>query len=97
MYESAAVSKYKIGNVHLITIAGALGFAYSFYSLVLYIIDPRYGVNSFLGAVFMLGGFGVSVILYFALKFYRKSRNRNRQALRGHSFRIGSALLFSQA
>jgi amino acid transporter len=74
MYESSAVARYKVGNVHLITIAGVLGFLYSFYSLMLYIIDPRYGVNGFWGGAFMIGGFAVSVVLYAVLKLYRKSK-----------------------
>jgi amino acid transporter len=74
MYESSAVAKYRVGNIHLITVAGVLGFLYSFYSLALYITDSRYGVNSLWGGVFMIGGFVVAAILYGILKMYRKSR-----------------------
>jgi len=74
MYESSAVSRYRLGKLPLITFAGVLGFLYSLYMFVLYIIDPRYGVNSVWGAVFMIGGMGASALLYGVLKLYRKAR-----------------------
>jgi len=74
MYESSAVSRYRVGNIHLISVAGVLGFVYTFFMFALYVIDPRYGVNGIWGAVFMIGGMGLSVVLYGVLKLYRKSK-----------------------
>jgi APA family basic amino acid/polyamine antiporter len=74
MYESSPVARYRYGKVHLISVAGVLGLLYSLFMFVLYVVDPRYGVNNIWGAAFMIGGFGLSAVLYGALKFYRKSR-----------------------
>ena len=73
MYETSNVARYRIGGLHLISIAGVLGFLYTAYSLYLYAVDPRYGVNSTQGLLFLAGGFAATVIIYVALKMYRKS------------------------
>jgi amino acid transporter len=74
MYEASPVAKYKIGGAPLITVAGVLGFLYSLYMWILYALDSRYGVNEFWSALFMIGGFVVSAIIYIALKLYRRAK-----------------------
>jgi hypothetical protein len=52
IYADSPISKYKLGNIPLITIAGALGLVYFAIMFYLYITDDRYGVNSPLSAAY---------------------------------------------
>lgn len=74
MYEASPMAKYKAGSVHLITVAGILGFLYSLYMVVLYMVDANYGVNAFWSLAFVTGGLVAGAVIYAGLKLYRKSR-----------------------
>jgi len=75
LWEASPASKYKVGNVPVITIAGILGTVFYWIpTFFMWITDSRYGVNDPLSAVVVISSFVVGGILYYAMKLYRKSR-----------------------
>jgi amino acid transporter len=77
LYADSPISKYKVGNIPAITIVGALGLIYIIACLYLYISDGRYGVNSLLSALFILGMVVLSAAIYLVYKWYRRREGIN--------------------
>jgi amino acid transporter len=77
IYADSPISKYKLFNIPLITIAGALGLVYFGIMFYLYITDSRYGTNSPLSAMYIFGAIIISAIIYFGYRFYRSRQGIN--------------------
>ena len=74
LFEASPIAKYKIGGVPVITISGAITALYLFYLLVMWVIDPAYGVNNPISAMYLGATYIGSAILYLAMKSYRKGQ-----------------------
>lgn len=75
IWEASAASKYKIGNIPVITVAAIIGIVIFWIPLYfLWITDSTYGVNDPLSAAFMIGSFMAGGVLYYIVKWYRKSK-----------------------
>jgi len=73
VWEASPASKYKVGSVPVITICGILALVFLWLPCYyLWITDNRYGVNSALSSLFLIGSFVGSAILYLGMKWYRK-------------------------
>jgi len=73
IWEASPASKYKIGNIPVITIAGIIGtIIFWIPTYFLWITDSRYGVNDPLSGEFMIASFLAGGILYYVMKWYRK-------------------------
>lgn len=72
LYEDSPISKYNILGIPAITVSGVLGLAYFAVMFYLYISDSRYGVNDPLSAMYIFGSIGVSALIYFGYRFYRR-------------------------
>jgi len=73
MWEASPASKYKVGPVPVITICGILGIVFLWIPLYyLWIVDPRYGVNSPLSGAVLIGSFVGAAIIFLIMKAYRK-------------------------
>jgi APA family basic amino acid/polyamine antiporter len=67
-WKESSASKYKIGNIPLITVAGVLAFAYFVYLCYLWLSDPIYGVSNLQSTEF----FGIMYAAVIALYLVRK-------------------------
>ena len=73
IYESAAISKYKVGGVPLMSIVGAISLVLLLWLLYAYATINALGVNSLGGsAEFLFGVYIFSLALYYVAKWYRK-------------------------
>mgnify|MGYP001082171290 CR=1 FL=1 len=72
LFEASPIAKYKIGGVPAVTITGAITALYLFYLLVMWAIDPAYGVNNPISAIYLGATYIGSAILYLGMKAYRK-------------------------
>jgi len=77
MYADSPISKYKLAGIPLITISGILGLIYFGFMFYLYISDSRFGTNSALSAMYILGAIVVSAVIYFVYKLYRRGQGIN--------------------
>jgi amino acid transporter len=71
-FKNSQVSKYCIGKIPLISIAGFLAFIYFLYLCYLWIVDPVYGINNPISAAFFLILYIGGIITYLFMKWYRK-------------------------
>lgn len=84
LWEASPASKYKVGSVPVITIAGILGTVFYWIpTFSLWIIDSRYGVNDPLSAVVVIASFVAGGILYYTMKWYRRREGINIDLLYG--------------
>jgi len=74
LFEASPIAKYKIGGVPAITVAGAITAAYLLYLLVKWAMDPAYGVNNPISAMYLGATYIGSAVLYLAMKAYRKGQ-----------------------
>ena len=82
IWEASPASKYKIGNVPVITIAGIIGIiCFWIPTYFLWITDKRYGVNDPLSGAFMIGSFLSGGIIFYIVKWYRKSKGIDTELL----------------
>jgi amino acid transporter len=73
IWEASPASKYKIGNVPVITIAGILAIVFLWIPMYyLWVTDSRYGINDPLSGAVLIASFVAAGILYFVVKAYRK-------------------------
>jgi basic amino acid/polyamine antiporter, APA family len=82
IWQASPASKYKVGSVPVITIAGVLAIVFYWIpTYFLWISDKRYGVNDPLSAGFMIGSFLSGGILYYIIKWYRKRQGVDTELL----------------
>jgi len=73
IWEASPASKYKVGNVPVITIAGILAIVFLWIpTYFLWITDSRYGINDPLSGAVLIASFVAAAILYYIVKAYRK-------------------------
>ncbi len=73
VYRTAAVSKYKVGPIPLITICGVIAAGFSAWMLYWYLTEPWLGVNSLLSEIIMVGIFVFWVVYYFIRRAYLRT------------------------
>jgi len=73
IWQASPASKYKVGGVPVITIAGILAIVFLWIpTYFLWITDSRYGINDPLSGVVLIGSFVAAAVTYFIVKAYRK-------------------------
>jgi len=73
IWEASPASKYKVGKVPVITIAGILAIVFLWIpTYFLWITDSRYGINDPLSGAVLIASFAAAAILYYIVKAYRK-------------------------
>lgn len=71
IWKMSPASKYSLGKIPVITITGLIFFGFSVWCMIMYAIDPRYGLNDPVGIIWIAMLFGVSIITYLVAKQYR--------------------------
>jgi amino acid transporter len=74
MYNSTPIAKYKIGGIPAVTCTGGLACVISLWVFYIYVSVPALGVASVAGYIFNIAMIVVSAIMFYAFKYYRKSR-----------------------
>lgn len=79
IYEASPISKYKVGNIPLITICGAWGVLVGVILLIFYLTDPGLGLRplpgeTLLGFVGMLAIFALAFVWFWAARAVNRSR-----------------------
>lgn len=81
LYEASPIAKYKIGGVPMITLAGIIFGAFLAFLLFEWFVDPNgdaglYGISyrNLNSVFFMIGFYGLAIVMYLIAKFYRKSQ-----------------------
>ncbi|MDP1713938.1 MAG: APC family permease [Anaerolineales bacterium] len=77
VYESSPGAAYKVGNIPLVTILGVVGFILGGVMLMLFMLNPLYGLTSSLAYTVVFGVLAVSAIWYFFVKNAQKSKGIN--------------------
>lgn len=73
MWEASPASKYKVGKIPVITIAGILAIVFLWIPLYfLWITDARYGINDPLSGAVLIASFVAAGIIYYVVKWHRK-------------------------
>jgi APA family basic amino acid/polyamine antiporter len=79
IYEASPISKYKVGNIPLITICGAWGVLVGVILLIFYLTDPGLGLRplpgeTLLGFIGMLAVFAIAFVWFWVARAVNKSR-----------------------
>ena len=74
IYKASPTASWKIGGVPVATIVGIAWVVYMTYLIILYSIDPRYGMTSLSAQVFMVVFYVGAIICYLIMKKIRASR-----------------------
>ncbi|UCC89771.1 MAG: APC family permease [Anaerolineales bacterium] len=79
IYEASPISKYKVGNIPLITICGAWGVLVGVVLLIFYLTDPGLGLRplpgeTLLGFIGMLVVFLIAFIWFWVIRAVNKSK-----------------------
>ncbi|MHA1581454.1 MAG: amino acid permease [Candidatus Baldrarchaeia archaeon] len=75
LYEKAAISKFKIGSIPLITIIGIISTAFTLFIASLYFFFPALGLADPLTSAIVCGTiFGSGLVYFYAVKYYRKKQ-----------------------
>ena len=77
VYEASPGAKYKIGNIPLVTILGAIGFVLGGVMVMMFMLYPQLGLTSALAYWVVFGVLAFSAIWYFLVKNAQKSRGIN--------------------
>ncbi|HHY39422.1 MAG TPA: APC family permease [Clostridia bacterium] len=72
LYRSSPIGKYQVGGIPLITLSGVIFAAFLVFNLYKWIVDPVYGVNNPLSALYMGSLYVLAVALYYGFRSYRK-------------------------
>lgn len=70
-YESSPISKYKLGNIPVVVIAGVLSIALAFYILYFYITIPALGLDNVPSLSIVAGVYIGLFAWYYGMKWYR--------------------------
>lgn len=71
-FNRSPISKYKFGGVPVITIAGIVSAAFMLWLLIMYAIDPTYGVNNLVSVQYMVILYVGCAVYYAIVHYYRK-------------------------
>ena len=77
VYEASPGAKYKLGNIPLVTILGAIGFVLGGVMLIMFMFYPQLGLTSTLAYTVVFGVLAVSWIWYMIAKSAQKSKGIN--------------------
>ena len=77
VYEASPGAKYKVGNIPLVTILGAIGFVLGGVMLIMFMFYPQLGLTSTLASTVVFGVLAVSWIWYMIAKSAQKSKGIN--------------------
>jgi len=72
LFEGTPPAKFKIAGVPLLTILSAIFLVFGIFSIIRFATDSNYFVNDPISALFMLGIYVGSIILFYSFKWYRK-------------------------
>ena len=73
-YEASPASRYRVGGVPVISIAGAITAAYMALITYLYMARPEFGILSVPSTAFLVGVYLLGIALYYAHKVYYRRR-----------------------
>jgi hypothetical protein len=76
LYESSPITRYKIGGLPLISVAGAITTLFLAWTLYLWITDPLYaiGVGNPNSIIFLGVLYGAAIVVYLVARLYRRSQ-----------------------
>jgi len=78
LYEASPISKFKVGGIPTITVAGVVLLLFLLYLLYQWIIDPNglygIGIANTSSVIFMLAMYVLAAVIFFGFKAYRKSQ-----------------------
>lgn len=77
VYDASPGAKYKVGNIPLVTILGAIGFVLGGVMLIMFMFYSQLGLTSTLAYTVVFGVLAVSWIWYMLAKSAQKSRGIN--------------------
>lgn len=77
VYEASPGAKYKVGNIPLVTILGAVGFVLGGAMLIMFMFYSQLGLTSTLAYTVVFGVLAVSWIWYMIVKSTQKSKGIN--------------------
>jgi basic amino acid/polyamine antiporter, APA family len=73
IYQASPISKYKIGNIPVITLCGVWGFVVGLVLIVFYLVEPGLGLASTAGL------WGIGVLFLFSFIWYWVARSANKR------------------
>jgi amino acid transporter len=74
VWKESPASKYKIGRIPLISIAGLITAIYFSWIIYQWMIDPTFGVAVPSSALYFFAHYAGAIILYMLMKWYRKKK-----------------------
>jgi amino acid transporter len=74
IYEASPISKYKVGNIPLVTLCGAWGFLVGVVLIIFYLLEPNLGLASTTGLWGMIGVFVFCFIWFWVARATNKNK-----------------------
>ncbi|MHA1712021.1 MAG: amino acid permease [Candidatus Freyarchaeota archaeon] len=74
LWKASPASKYKIGNIPLITITGIPFFVISLVMAYYFLAYDEYGINTPVSLIFLACLYVVTAVVYFSYRYYRKKQ-----------------------
>ena len=74
IYEASPISKYKVGNIPLVTLCGVWGFLVGVVLIIFYLLEPNLGLASSTGLWGMIGVFVFCFIWFWVARATNKSK-----------------------
>jgi len=65
LYNASPVARYKVLGIPAITVCGVILAAFLLFNIILWIVDPVYGVNDPISAVFMVVLYALAFVIYY--------------------------------
>jgi len=88
LYDASPIAKYRVLGLPLITLAGAINTLFLGYMLYQWLLDPdamfgigysinEAGIKNETSLIFMGALYGVALLIYVAMRIYRRSKGVN--------------------
>jgi len=74
VWNRAPASRYKIAGVPLVSLSGLIFAIFLLWIMYMWAVDPIYGVNDPVSALYLLANYIASAIIFYGFKWYRKKQ-----------------------
>jgi APA family basic amino acid/polyamine antiporter len=76
-YNASPIARYKIAGLPLITVVGAIFFAFLAWNIYAWLSDAAYGVNNPTSLWFLAVLYAIAIVIYIGSRVYRQSQGIN--------------------
>ncbi len=75
LYKSSPISRYELGGIPTLTIAGLIWLIFSVITVFIFLTEPRVFLSTTNAWIYLIGMYVLAALLYFAFRIYNRRRN----------------------